>query len=478
MTIKDVEKESGMTRANIRYYEAEGLLTPVRGTNRYRDYSEEDLEVLKKIKLLRSLQFSLEEIKALQSGKRELLDALEAKLIMLGQEKSRLEHQQEICQVMRDDGVCYRTLDAQHYLGIMEQEAWTALPQSDSVPTVRIPWRRYFARNMDMLFYFVIWNVFLAFVLGVNIGVRGEDERLWDDIAVLSIMLFGEPALLAVFGTTPGKWILGLRITDNTGKRLTYGEGLARTWKVLWRGMGLGIPIWSLFRLWKSYKGCMEEETLEWEYDSAIALKDEEGWRAGAYILSGIFLGVIFVAALQMSELPKNRGDLTVAEFSENYNNFSRVYGYEAGYCLDQEGKWTSIGNLGQSVIITVGGYERPDYQFSEIDGIMTGMHFVMESRGVDDWIGDYRSEMILAVMAFAGAQKERHIFSRELGDALEMIQNAEGESFEISVYGVDIVCELAYSGYAVVPGFGILTPVEGEDKWYSLSFSMVKKGD
>lgn len=35
MTVKEIEQESGMTRANIRYYEAEGLLTPVEGEERW-----------------------------------------------------------------------------------------------------------------------------------------------------------------------------------------------------------------------------------------------------------------------------------------------------------------------------------------------------------------------------------------------------------------------------------------------------------
>ena len=68
MNIKEIEERSGLTRANIRYYEQEGLLAPARRENKYRDYSEEDLETLLRIALLRSLGFSLEEIRRLQSG--------------------------------------------------------------------------------------------------------------------------------------------------------------------------------------------------------------------------------------------------------------------------------------------------------------------------------------------------------------------------------------------------------------------------
>ena len=72
MTSKEMEARSGVARANIRYYEAEGLLTPARRKNGYRDYSEADLELLEKIKLLRRLGVSVEELKALRSGSASL----------------------------------------------------------------------------------------------------------------------------------------------------------------------------------------------------------------------------------------------------------------------------------------------------------------------------------------------------------------------------------------------------------------------
>ena len=44
MHIKDVEQRTGLSRANIRYYEQEGLVHPARRKNGYRDYSPDDLE--------------------------------------------------------------------------------------------------------------------------------------------------------------------------------------------------------------------------------------------------------------------------------------------------------------------------------------------------------------------------------------------------------------------------------------------------
>ena len=76
MTIKELETSLGMTRANIRFYEQEGFLTPERGANNYRIYSEEDVETLRKIKLLRQLGLPLDTIKQVQSGELGLDTAL------------------------------------------------------------------------------------------------------------------------------------------------------------------------------------------------------------------------------------------------------------------------------------------------------------------------------------------------------------------------------------------------------------------
>ena len=80
MTSKEMEARSGVARANIRYYEAEGLLHPNRAENGYRDYSEADLVVLEKIKLLRRLGVTIEELKALTSGGAALSAVLDRRL--------------------------------------------------------------------------------------------------------------------------------------------------------------------------------------------------------------------------------------------------------------------------------------------------------------------------------------------------------------------------------------------------------------
>jgi DNA-binding transcriptional MerR regulator len=64
--IGQAAQQSGVSAANIRYYEKEGLLThPTRTTARYRLYSEQDIAQLRFIRQLRSLDMTLDEVRTL-----------------------------------------------------------------------------------------------------------------------------------------------------------------------------------------------------------------------------------------------------------------------------------------------------------------------------------------------------------------------------------------------------------------------------
>ena len=63
MKINDVERITGLTQKAIRLYENKGLIRVAREENGYRNYSSEDVELLKKLKLFRSVGVSIADIK-------------------------------------------------------------------------------------------------------------------------------------------------------------------------------------------------------------------------------------------------------------------------------------------------------------------------------------------------------------------------------------------------------------------------------
>ena len=48
MNTKELENSLGISRANLRFYEKEGLIDPRRKESNYRDYSQKDVEQIKK----------------------------------------------------------------------------------------------------------------------------------------------------------------------------------------------------------------------------------------------------------------------------------------------------------------------------------------------------------------------------------------------------------------------------------------------
>ena len=68
-----MEEKTGMSRANIRFYEKEGLLSRVaRDKTNYREYTEEDVEQLQRIRILRLLEVPMEEISLHKDDKEKL----------------------------------------------------------------------------------------------------------------------------------------------------------------------------------------------------------------------------------------------------------------------------------------------------------------------------------------------------------------------------------------------------------------------
>ena len=83
------------------------------------------------------------------------------------------------------------------------------------------------------------------------------------------------------------------------------------------------------------------------------------------------------------------------------------------------------------------------------------------------------QEEMILSILAFAGAQQENNLFSNDL-KIVNNISDSPFESYRFSVYGIDITCNVVYSGYFDT-GMGMLWPEEDAESSYSIFFSMQK---
>ena len=116
MTIKELERRTGLPRTSIRFYEQEGLLTPERRENNYRDYSEDNVRTLEKIKLLRRLSLDLDAIRRLQAGELSLSQALAGQALALEGDRADLERYAQVCEELSRTETSYDDLDPEPWL--------------------------------------------------------------------------------------------------------------------------------------------------------------------------------------------------------------------------------------------------------------------------------------------------------------------------------------------------------------------------
>ena len=478
MKISELEQASGLPRASIRFYEKEGLLEPERRENGYREYSEADLETLKKVLLLRSLQVPLKDIRALQAGEDSLGAVLDRQTAVLESGRDELDKALRLCRALREAKVDYRDLPAQEYLDSFDREPQAAVVKEDRIPRLQAPVRRFFARELDLFLYIALWISLLALAGGV--GVRGHSGfvRILDIVVPLVMMLLLEPLMLHFWGTTPGKWVLGLGVTDPEGGRLRYTDGLSRTGRVIVRGMGLHLPFIELIRFWKSYRACDSGEELPWEEESQLILRDEKPWRIGAYAALTAAICGLLGFSFALAGMPPHRGSLTVAEFSENFNRLARFHGCSFSYggheaVLDKNGLWTKRdGSENIFVLDILDGGPAPILSFREDGAGVAEVSFRYEC--ISPVPSSCQDEMILSALSFACAQKGFGLFSRARKELLAVIRDHPFERFRFEHGGIEAVCEVAYSGYRRIRSDSLFADFqETEARSYAMEFTI-----
>lgn len=283
MTIKDVERQTGITKANIRFYEAQGLIQPGRTDSGYRSYSAEDVEELKRVRLLRLLDVPMEQVKALQQGKASLDGVLAGQLVRIQEEKKRLSDVTQVIRQIRQNGEEYPSLEPEPYL-----ERLKGRETEDALISDRHPWRRYWARTLDS-------GLIGVWMLAAFPGALEGGGKLFQmQFLALSLaaQILLEPLLLWAVGWTPGKLLLGIRVTGREGERLTFRRAVGRTFGVLTYGQAFCVPTLREIRGYVCLRKAEDGELLPWEQDSILDFKKLSAWRYALAVLTFLAMGL------------------------------------------------------------------------------------------------------------------------------------------------------------------------------------------
>lgn len=345
MNIAEAERRTGLSRANIRFYEKEGLLKPTRGENGYRDYTEDDVQTLRKIMLLRRLRLSVPDIRAIESGEKALPEAAAGQLDVLQGDIRESEQAYAMCRAICEDRAEWNGLDVDRYQSIV-------LPaddprEKDRIPPAGCPWRRFLARNVDAGLYGLLWSMLSQWVFRINPDnfIQFMAGLAWTVacgyVGWLLTFVF-EPVLLHYWGTTPGKWIFGLSVRDEDGEKLSIRTAYARLWGVFGYGNCYALPFFDWYCNYKCYRACKEEE-LPWDLEngcSIIVREREVRWyRVALYLLVLVLRAAAGYGIDIHAKQPPNRGELTLEQFVENCNDYLK-YNENLPPYVTADGTW------------------------------------------------------------------------------------------------------------------------------------------
>lgn len=396
MLIRDLEQQTGLDRATIRYYEKEGLVIPHRAENGYRTYTEKERDMLLKIKLLRQLGMSLDRIKELQQGSAGFYEALTEQIRVLEKQLRDADRAKEVCIDIRNTGTSFHNLDAAYYLKELShasrpESKWKPQPVPEFSRRAPVhPWKRFLARLIDLS----ILELTALFLTAVVLRIRPMNDFIYSVIGFsLSVHLFWLPIealLLHYWGTTPGKWIFGIRVESANGGRLPIATAIGRSWDVLHYGYGFCIPFYSYWRLYKSYRQYNDDCFMPWdrEWDAEIQFDyNYTGKKKTAIVcVSAAFLltyGLYFADGIK----PRYRGeDLTVSQIAENHNDLLHLISDDESATLtmnlNEDGTWRNYQiNYGTNVFVVpfgsdaVGGCQ--DYHYEIKDGFVRTITYV-----------------------------------------------------------------------------------------------------
>lgn len=117
-------------------------------------------------------------------------------------------------------------------------------PDDKAAPQETFYIRRFWARWLDLTLFSGLWWLGL-WAVGQNLEAILANQWV---LFLRYVPWFALEALLIhKFATTPGKWLLGLHVTNKNHSHLDLGESIRRSLRVMFTGVGFGWSILAIF---------------------------------------------------------------------------------------------------------------------------------------------------------------------------------------------------------------------------------------
>ncbi len=183
-----------------------------------------------------------------------------------------------------------------------QYNAWESTPDnsfysnvSSEAPQIR-PWVRYFAKLFDLY----VSSIATGLILGICFPQILNLSDLVLNIIAFLIFPFYEAFFLSLFGTTPGKWLLSTSVSNKQQQPLSFLDALTRGYKVVIKGLGLGIPIVILVTGFYQYKMLKENGINSWDAEKSHVVLHDHLNPLKVIIFVVLFIFIIWLMSFSM----------------------------------------------------------------------------------------------------------------------------------------------------------------------------------
>jgi uncharacterized RDD family membrane protein YckC len=158
--------------------------------------------------------------------------------------------------------------------------------------------RRLLARLIDVLVIGVpaaaiAWGLFgnrIGYLFDGTFATPEPAVLLWLAVFVLVPL---ETLFIGMTGTSPGKYLLGLRVLDARGAPIGPARAWQRSLTILWRGMGLGLPPLTVVAIGVAGAQLMGQGKAPWDRALGLELRaaaiDNRRWQTALVAVVGGF---------------------------------------------------------------------------------------------------------------------------------------------------------------------------------------------
>lgn len=170
------------------------------------------------------------------------------------------------------------------------------------------PWRRFFARTIDLWLIVIPVSFLVGVALALHGGAFGQllqqpgNEYLFGWFCYPLFMLV-ESLVYAPRRITPGKALLGLEVLNDQGNRATPSQYFKRQWGVWWYGLATAAPLISLFSMRRQYSYLKSGERTTYDKGRFVVRAKPIGFFR--YLAATLCILGVFVLLGALSELGK-----------------------------------------------------------------------------------------------------------------------------------------------------------------------------